>query len=415
MERPSIGSNGWPSPPRPARQPVAGASPPAGRATRSRRTSFPSAALRAEHLPRGDGPPRHRSTSAPRPSHHGAHGRDLASAGAPCAPGRPGQVRLGVDGHVRQGVPFPSVSDVGFTGVRRPGRHRPGPVPGGGRVTAQLQRCRRPDDLRHRRADQLADRRWVRAAPGTLVAAAPAVLSPTLLILALSGLLSCWRHPHWRSGNLTQVSERALPPAGAGERWTGCRSHVDNTTASTDGAARLFAAGRAGLAWWLVTAADDRRRRSAGWATARTAATTATDTAPGVRDRSRASGSTRRRSRRSPTTATTRSTRARALPGTDGYADSVDYVAGLLEDAGYQVTLDPVEFTFNFPAVLRQLTPVDGRLRDRRVHRQRLGRRSSGQRHPGRHQPHAATGRRPAAARRRTSPASTAAVPPTSR
>jgi Zn-dependent M28 family amino/carboxypeptidase len=46
--------------------------------------------------------------------------------------------------------------------------------------------------------------------------------------------------------------------------------------------------------------------------------------------------------------------------GTDGYADSVDYVAGLLKDAGYTVTLDPVEITFNFPAVLRQLTPVQG-------------------------------------------------------
>ena len=45
--------------------------------------------------------------------------------------------------------------------------------------------------------------------------------------------------------------------------------------------------------------------------------------------------------------------------GTDGYADSVDYVAGLLEDAGYEVTLDPVEITFNFPATLRQLTPVE--------------------------------------------------------
>ena len=44
--------------------------------------------------------------------------------------------------------------------------------------------------------------------------------------------------------------------------------------------------------------------------------------------------------------------------GTDGYADSVDYVAGLLEDAGYEVTLDPVDITFNFPAELRQLTPV---------------------------------------------------------
>ncbi|MGY2082552.1 M28 family metallopeptidase [Blastococcus sp. SYSU DS0539] len=44
--------------------------------------------------------------------------------------------------------------------------------------------------------------------------------------------------------------------------------------------------------------------------------------------------------------------------GTDGYADSVDYVAGLLEDARFDVTLDPVEITFNFPAELRQLTPV---------------------------------------------------------
>jgi Zn-dependent M28 family amino/carboxypeptidase len=44
--------------------------------------------------------------------------------------------------------------------------------------------------------------------------------------------------------------------------------------------------------------------------------------------------------------------------GTDGYADSVDYVAGLLREAGYSVTLDPVEITFNFPAELRQLTPV---------------------------------------------------------
>ena len=44
--------------------------------------------------------------------------------------------------------------------------------------------------------------------------------------------------------------------------------------------------------------------------------------------------------------------------GTEGYDESAEYVAGLLEDAGYDVTLDPVEITFNFPAVLRQLTPV---------------------------------------------------------
>ena len=44
--------------------------------------------------------------------------------------------------------------------------------------------------------------------------------------------------------------------------------------------------------------------------------------------------------------------------GTEGYDESVEYVAGLLRDAGYDVTLDPVEITFNFPATLRQLTPV---------------------------------------------------------
>jgi Zn-dependent M28 family amino/carboxypeptidase len=45
--------------------------------------------------------------------------------------------------------------------------------------------------------------------------------------------------------------------------------------------------------------------------------------------------------------------------GTKGYDDSADYVAGLLEDAGYDVTLDPVDITFNFPATLTQLTPVE--------------------------------------------------------
>ncbi|MGX5656348.1 M20/M25/M40 family metallo-hydrolase [Geodermatophilus nigrescens] len=46
--------------------------------------------------------------------------------------------------------------------------------------------------------------------------------------------------------------------------------------------------------------------------------------------------------------------------GTDGYADSVDYVAGLLQEAGYEVSFTDVEITFNFPAELRQLTPVQG-------------------------------------------------------
>jgi hypothetical protein len=45
--------------------------------------------------------------------------------------------------------------------------------------------------------------------------------------------------------------------------------------------------------------------------------------------------------------------------GTKGYADSVEYVADLLEDAGYEVTLDEFEFQFNFPVLLQQLTPVN--------------------------------------------------------
>ena len=77
--------------------------------------------------------------------------------------------------------------------------------------------------------------------------------------------------------------------------------------------------------------------------------------------------------------------------GTEGYAESVEYVAGLLRDAGYEVTLDPVEIEFNFPAELRQLTPVQADLRDRRLHREWLGdRRGAG--HPGGHQPHPAPG-----------------------
>ena len=45
--------------------------------------------------------------------------------------------------------------------------------------------------------------------------------------------------------------------------------------------------------------------------------------------------------------------------GTQGYDDSVDYVAGVLEKAGWNVTFDEVSFQFVFPALLRQLTPVD--------------------------------------------------------
>ena len=72
--------------------------------------------------------------------------------------------------------------------------------------------------------------------------------------------------------------------------------------------------------------------------------------------------------------------------GTEGYADSVDYVAGLLEDAGYEVTLDPVEITFNFPAVLRQLTPVEADYETGVFTGSGSGD-GRGPGHPGRHQP----------------------------
>jgi Zn-dependent M28 family amino/carboxypeptidase len=44
--------------------------------------------------------------------------------------------------------------------------------------------------------------------------------------------------------------------------------------------------------------------------------------------------------------------------GTEGYDDSADYVAGVLEKAGWKVSYDEVSFQFVFPALLRQLTPV---------------------------------------------------------
>jgi Zn-dependent M28 family amino/carboxypeptidase len=45
--------------------------------------------------------------------------------------------------------------------------------------------------------------------------------------------------------------------------------------------------------------------------------------------------------------------------GTEGYEDSVAYVAEQLRDAGWKVTLDPFEFEFEFPALLLQLTPTE--------------------------------------------------------
>ena len=99
--------------------------------------------------------------------------------------------------------------------------------------------------------------------------------------------------------------------------------------------------------------------------------------------------------------------------GTKGYADSVRYVAATLRRAGYHVTLDPFQFEFVFPALLQQLTPVNADVRDRSLHRQRPGD-VTGNVIPvdinltG-------TGRPPAGARRRTSPASTSPARTTSR
>ena len=45
--------------------------------------------------------------------------------------------------------------------------------------------------------------------------------------------------------------------------------------------------------------------------------------------------------------------------GTPGYDASVDYAVGVLEAAGYDVTLDPFEFTYVPPSVLTQLTPIN--------------------------------------------------------
>ena len=78
------------------------------------------------------------------------------------------------------------------------------------------------------------------------------------------------------------------------------------------------------------------------------------------------------------------------VAGTKGYADSVDYVAGKLRGAGYDVTLDPFQFQFVFPSLLRQLTRTAADY-DRDLHRLRQ-RRHHRQRHPRRHQPHATTG-----------------------
>ena len=95
--------------------------------------------------------------------------------------------------------------------------------------------------------------------------------------------------------------------------------------------------------------------------------------------------------------------------GTVGYAESVEYVAGLLRDAGYEVTLDPVDDHLQLPGGAAPAHP--GRSRATRpVSSPAAARGGRGQRHPGRHQPHAAAAGPRAAASRPTSPASTSAV-----
>ena len=86
---------------------------------------------------------------------------------------------------------------------------------------------------------------------------------------------------------------------------------------------------------------------------------------------------------------------------TPGYEASVDYVVDVLEGAGWSAEVVP--FTYDAAdVVLKQLTPVVGRL-----HRLRRGRHGRGRRHrqrdPRRHQPHGRSGRTPAAASPRTS------------
>jgi Zn-dependent M28 family amino/carboxypeptidase len=44
--------------------------------------------------------------------------------------------------------------------------------------------------------------------------------------------------------------------------------------------------------------------------------------------------------------------------GTEGYDKSALYVAYKMRRAGYRVSFDPVDITFNFPAVLRQTAPI---------------------------------------------------------
>ena len=103
--------------------------------------------------------------------------------------------------------------------------------------------------------------------------------------------------------------------------------------------------------------------------------------------------------------------RAAGLPG---YTGSVEYVVDKLEAAGWDVTLDEFPFTFLADADAHAADAGQRDLRDGRLHRLRH-RHGDRQRDPGGHQPGAAArASRRAAARRPTSPA-TSAVRLTSR
>ena len=128
---------------------------------------------------------------------------------------------------------------------------------------------------------------------------------------------------------------------------------------------------------------------------------------------SRASAPTRRRSRQIADANDDEFYPGSRVAGTEGYAESVEYVAGKLRKAGYDVTLDPFDVPVRLPRAAASDHPRRRRLRDRDLHR--LGqRRHHRQRHPGRHQPRPAAGEHERRARPPTSPGSTSAAPTTS-
>ena len=79
------------------------------------------------------------------------------------------------------------------------------------------------------------------------------------------------------------------------------------------------------------------------------------------------------------------------VAGTEGYAESVEYVAGKLREGRVRRDARPVRLPVRLPGAAASAQPRLGRLRDRDLHR--LGRRRHHrQRHPGRPQPRTAAG-----------------------